>query len=252
MNYPAHLQFTRQQIAELTGISDEVLAFWLKQQLLVAKDEPISGRGRHKRFGFVQIHIAAILNQLRNFGVNISGLRSVSEILQAAVKTGERVLSDEIDPETFCDATHLENMLQEYKQGQTRHGRIVARNWSEFNSFDDWFANYIQDNSFRRTLNDSIALFKTLKPGEGRLLELYKGLTDPEHFRRGPDSGDGWAEHVFSIAPGPDGDWAIVQYDDDPSSSLKERMAEPVSYISVRVSKLVRDIWQPKKSRTVS
>ena len=251
MFYPTHLHFTRQQIAELTGVSDEILAFWLKHQLLVTNGDAVSGRGRHKRFGYVQIHIAAILNQLRNFGVNISGLRSVSEILQAAVKTGERVVTDELRrSDCLHHATHFENVSQEYLHGKKRsESKEIGSEWRECDTFDEWFATYVEKHSYDPALNDAIALYNTLKPGEGRLIGLYVDLTNSGHFQRGADGGRGWDEYVFSIAPSSKGEWLLVAYEED-TSSLKEWMAEPPSYISIRVSKLIRDIWQPKKSQT--
>lgn len=252
MNYPSHLQFTRQQIAELTGISDDVLAFWLKQQLLVANDETLSGKGRHKRFGFVQIHIAAILNQLRDFGVNISCLRSVSAILQAAVRTGERVFGEVHEySETISDAGHLEIISERYSRGIKRYKCMEDGVEKYFETFEDYFADYVETWNFKTTLDESIALFRTLKPGEGHLIDLYDGLTSSDHLKRGNEGGRGWAEFVFAIAPSSNEDWTIVAYEED-SNSLKEWMAEPPSYISVRVSKLIRNIWTPDKTRAAT
>lgn len=119
-----------------------------------------------------------------------------------------------------------------------------------FETFEDWFADYVEKSRYRSTINESIALFRTLKPGEGHLLGLYYDLTSSSHFKRGIDGGRDWDEYVFAIAPCSNGDWTIFGYEEE-SSSLKNLMEEPPSYISIRISKLIRNIWQPNKSRAV-
>jgi DNA-binding transcriptional MerR regulator len=113
MSYPADESFTRQQVADLVGVSDDLLAYWLKQGLLV----PMSGgagKGRHRRFDFVQVNIAAVYGQLRKFGVNIAALRSLSHLLQSAAEIGR---SCKLHPGNYRSAAILATRLKEFRAG---------------------------------------------------------------------------------------------------------------------------------------
>lgn len=77
--YPIDATFSRQQVQERVGVADDVLAFWIKQGLIV----PLPARGRsHRRFQYEQLHIAAILNAMRSLGANISVLRLFAQAFQ--------------------------------------------------------------------------------------------------------------------------------------------------------------------------
>lgn len=76
--------FTRQQVAELIGMSDDVLSFWSKNEL-IAPTSGGEGKGRHRKFDLFQVNIAAVLVELRKFGINIGAMRSLSRLLQHGV-----------------------------------------------------------------------------------------------------------------------------------------------------------------------
>jgi DNA-binding transcriptional MerR regulator len=83
--------FTRQEIAERSGLSDDVLSFWSKRGLLVAA-EGGEGKGSHRRYDAAQINIAAILAVYRDhFGANIAVMKSLSDLMQGAVATFRKV-----------------------------------------------------------------------------------------------------------------------------------------------------------------
>ena len=83
--------FTRQEIADRTGLSDDILSYWSKQGLLVAI-EGGEGKGSHRRYDGAQINIAAILAVYREyFGANIGVLKSLSSLMQRSVATFRKV-----------------------------------------------------------------------------------------------------------------------------------------------------------------
>ncbi|MCG7349920.1 helix-turn-helix domain-containing protein [Sphingomonas sp. ACRSK] len=114
MALPTQQLFTRQQVAKLVGVSDDMLAYWLKQGLLVPTTGG-EGRGSHRRFDFVQVNIAAIFAQIRRFGVNIAGLRSLADLLQAAAKLGA---SYELHLSNYTNAAFLADTLHRFRRGE--------------------------------------------------------------------------------------------------------------------------------------
>lgn len=82
--------FTRGELAALAGLTDGVATVWIRNGLL----KPVSGgagKGSHRRFGRMQVSIAAVLNELHRFGLNIKVLRIISEVLQRGVEAGEHL-----------------------------------------------------------------------------------------------------------------------------------------------------------------
>ncbi len=106
--------FTRQQVAKLIGVSDDMLAYWLKQGLLVPTSGG-DGRGSHRRFDFVQVNIAAVYRELRRFGVNVGALRSLAELLQGAAKLGATY---NLHPSNYSTAANLANKLRQFRNGE--------------------------------------------------------------------------------------------------------------------------------------
>lgn len=107
-------QITRQQLGAFAGLSDDVLAFWIKSGLLVAASGG-GGKGSHRRFDGFQVNIAAILAELRSFGMNLAGLRSFATRLQAATALGK---SAECNPWAFSDVKDLWHKTDAFKRGE--------------------------------------------------------------------------------------------------------------------------------------
>lgn len=131
--------FTRQQVAKLTGVSDDMLAYWLKQGLLVPTSGG-DGRGSHRRFDFVQVNIAAIFGQLRRFGLNVGALRSLADLLQAAARLGA---SYKLHPSNYSTAAILANGLHRFRAGEEipipKHPRGEERPKGLYGrAFSDW------------------------------------------------------------------------------------------------------------------
>lgn len=109
--------FTRQEIAERTGLSGDVLSFWSKRKppLLVAA-EGGEGKGSHRRYHFSQVNIAAIYAVFRDhFGANIATLASLGDLLQRSVKAFQ---SATMTPSAWDDAACIAQALHDFRSGQ--------------------------------------------------------------------------------------------------------------------------------------
>lgn len=114
MTSPVDQLYTRQQVANLVGVTDDVMAYWLKQGLLIPTSGG-GGRGDHRRFDFVQVNIAAVFAQLREFGSNIGALRSLAVTLQAAAQLGA---SHHLHPSNYSTAAWLADRLHQFRIGE--------------------------------------------------------------------------------------------------------------------------------------
>ncbi|CAH0496391.1 MerR family transcriptional regulator [Novosphingobium sp. CECT 9465] len=81
--YPRDL-FTRVQIARMTGIDDSTLNYWMREGLLRAA-EGGTGRGSHRRFEYREVSLAALLQQLRGFGIGTPSLAAIARRFHEAV-----------------------------------------------------------------------------------------------------------------------------------------------------------------------
>ena len=72
---PLQGRYTRQQIADATGIERELLVYWIKEGLLIAAEGEGRGKGKYRLFGFEAIQIAAVLKELGRYGVQTAGLK---------------------------------------------------------------------------------------------------------------------------------------------------------------------------------
>jgi len=106
--------FTRREIAQRVGVGEDVLAFWIKNGLLVAS-EGGAGKGSHRRFGRFQVNIAAVLAELRRFGVNVGALRSFGALLQRGTALGETA---ECNFWAIQNAVDLRQALDRFEAGQ--------------------------------------------------------------------------------------------------------------------------------------
>lgn len=114
--YPRIL-FTRQQIAELTGVADSALNYWMREGLLQAA-EGGEGRGNHRRFSFTEINIAGILNEVKQFGVGLPALKALANRFHRALdwmhtrgvtfETAQVFTEFALDRESFLEKGYLE------------------------------------------------------------------------------------------------------------------------------------------------
>ena len=110
------LLYSRQDIAERAGITDDVLSFWIKRGLLVPEPQEGSGKGVHHRFHFSQINVAIILKVLRDhFGANIGTLKSLADTLQSAIRVFRRAKAP---PNVWGSAAGLADSLGRFRNGE--------------------------------------------------------------------------------------------------------------------------------------
>jgi len=70
--------FSRQQIAEITGIDASTLNYWMREHVL-RPVEGGAGKGSHRKFAYYEVTLAGILNQLRIFGIGLPALARLSQ-----------------------------------------------------------------------------------------------------------------------------------------------------------------------------
>lgn len=116
--------FTRRQLGSLAGLDDTTLNYWSREGLLIPTDGG-KGRGSHRKFDFVQVNIAAILGQMRFFGLNIGVLRSFAEVLQEAAELGA---ARELHPGNYRDAARLATELHRFRAGKEV---MVSKYWHD-------------------------------------------------------------------------------------------------------------------------
>lgn len=87
---------SRNDIVALTGVTHDVLTFWLRHELAL----PIGGRagkGKHLRFPMHEANILALAAALRTCGANIEALKGIASIYRAAIAWAARVEVDHGD-----------------------------------------------------------------------------------------------------------------------------------------------------------
>lgn len=117
--------YTRQQVGKLARLDDSILNYWGREEILIPT-EGGSGRGSHRKFDFVQVNIAAILGELRRFGLSITVMRSLAKLLQNASKLGS---GRELHPSNYSTAARLATKLHQFRAGLPV--LIPEHHWSE-------------------------------------------------------------------------------------------------------------------------
>ena len=87
---PSQEPLSRSGITSVTGVPNDAFTFWLRRGLVRPIDAP-SGPGRHLRFQWYEANIAAVMNQLRQFGLPIDALLSIAATYRGAIAWAERV-----------------------------------------------------------------------------------------------------------------------------------------------------------------
>jgi DNA-binding transcriptional MerR regulator len=81
--HPSAILYTRQQIGELTGIASDTLNYWMREGVL----RPAAGgdgRGSHRRLPYWEVNLAAILNQVQQFGAGLASLKALARLFHDA------------------------------------------------------------------------------------------------------------------------------------------------------------------------
>jgi len=106
--------YTRSELGKLASVDDATMNYWSREGLLIPS-EGGAGRGSHRKFDFVQVNIAALLGQLRRFGLSISVMRSFAHLLQDAARI---VDCGRLHPANYTDAAHLADKLHSFRAGE--------------------------------------------------------------------------------------------------------------------------------------
>lgn len=81
---PTRLLFTRQQISHLVPqLDDATLNYWMREGVIRAA-EGGGGRGQHRRFRYSEVNLAAILNEVRQYGAGVPSLKSLSSVFHTS------------------------------------------------------------------------------------------------------------------------------------------------------------------------
>ena len=245
-------QITRQQLGSLAGVSDDVLAFWIKNGLLVAASGG-EGKGSHRRFDGYQVSIAAILAELRTFGINLAGLRSFAERLQAATALGK---SAECNPMAFYDAQELRGKIAAFERGEeVLIGEpptvIEDRGEIRAGSLDDIYE-YLK--AWPGRLNDTfeniLAFAKRITPEDIRLLNLFLDVHGDAFGRlyRGRLMAQGDASWLAVRQA--DESWLILNAP-DPDTAITVGEDEYCSGIYLLPTRIVRRAWKGRLTPTI-
>lgn len=74
--------FSRAGLRAISGAPEDAVVFWDRQGLIIGEQHQPRG---HKRYVTREVKIAALLNELRHFGLNVSAMRSIISQLRAAL-----------------------------------------------------------------------------------------------------------------------------------------------------------------------
>lgn len=231
--YPSNIQFTRQQMSTVTGLTDDILAYWLKEGV-IRSTAGGSGKGSHRKFDFVQVQIAAVLREVRQFGVNITSLREISDILQRGVEICSSV---SFHRQSLREAAYLADNLAIFKSGQpvrifdreaVGHFRPavneeeVTHDHSTHFDYDDW--------------KEVAAFAHTLHGNDILAVRLYADLTDPDNLVEvGVGAAVNWEEKRWAFWKEGDGSWRVNEPRFVPAGVM--------SSVSIAVSLVVRRLW---------
>lgn len=98
----------RNEIAALSKVPGDALAFWIKHGLLQSEtSEP----RKHHRYREREARIAAVLSELRRHGMNIGALKAVAAELRECCEAGDRSPSKVWDELSRSDQVEYERAL---------------------------------------------------------------------------------------------------------------------------------------------
>lgn len=230
--YPSNIQFTRQQMSAATGLADDVLAYWLKEGI-IRPTAGGSGKGSHRKFDYVQVHIAAILREVRQFGVNIASLREVSDILQRGVDICSR---HSFHRASFREAAYFVTSLLAFQSGEPV--RIFDRDTDDFRSaVNEVEIAHHHSSQFDHDEWELVEAFaRTLQGDDIIAVRLYADLTDPDNLIEvGVGKAENWDEKLWSIWRDSDGRWRVNEPHAMPHGVM--------SSVSIAVSLVIRRLW---------
>jgi DNA-binding transcriptional MerR regulator len=233
--YPVTEAFSRQQVQERTGIADDVLGFWIKQNLLV----PLPSKPRmHRRFGYEQLHIAVVLNAMRSLGANVGVLRKFGDAFQTGFTLWK---ASALKAEALAGAIRLSERLKEFASGKkvriyTSEADFEAERDAEIE------AEIVQSWLWREAVDgarsSNVAFAKALSAYEASSLSWALDLNATSHLTLdNRDSGDAWIAWIDPeggprIAYGN----AVALHNED----------GPLAAFYIPVSRLIKQLWSDR------
>lgn len=270
INYPPQGLFSRKQMSELTHISDDVLGYWMKEDLLVSR---VQKDRKHRRFHHVQVNIAAILGVMRGHGANVGQLRAVSTILQEYVEAWDRCGADLFNGthaysnrDNFIELCQLDNVRRSLIAGKSvaTLDHLIADQRSNFGQYTDernrttdfevylksYFEFYAsgphaneeqsleEERSFRHSLS-------VMEPGDGHKFDMYHKLAMENFVIQHPNVErlDSW---YWSIVPLDDANVAIFDEGEMLGANASSPIFDHVSFVGIALSRLIADLWFPR------
>jgi DNA-binding transcriptional MerR regulator len=245
--YPTDEEFSRQAVQRISGVPDDVLAFWIKQGLLL--HNPTTPRA-HRRFGYEQIHIAVVLNAMRSLGANISILRKFAAPIQRGLALSK---SARLTYSESRVAVRMAQRLASYQRGDKQE--IVGAEWWKGDHSNDVAGSNRAYDLARREPRDEADLIASLKAQEENEGNVQKAAAVAAGWNEeDADCVDWWRDLCMPdiLSSGPDFNWvwlAWVEPDgrprvhggDDAAPTLTARMPVMAFYISI--SRLIRPLW---------
>jgi hypothetical protein len=219
---PIHGLYTRQQIREATGLSLDVIGYWIKEGLLKAKRSEGLGSGKHRQFGFEAIHIAAVLAEVHRFGVGISGLRGIAKALWGAVVLP--ILYPGVTETDVLDCEELSRARKKYPR------RSASEGANGDYCFEDWLDE--KQGSRNAFGPKAFELEGHLTPELYGIFALHFDLFSPRTFAKEANG------RLF-----------VFRIDDQNLGILSQDVAERnggkdlPTFISLDISRIIRGIW---------
>ncbi|AIT81034.1 MerR family transcriptional regulator [Novosphingobium pentaromativorans] len=143
MPLPASLfqgRYTRQQIANAVGIASDLLAYWIREGLLIAAEGEGLGKGKHRFFGFEAVHIAAVLKELGRYGVQTAGLKQVASLLWGVFAFGSK--HPDITESDMLRAAYLRRARAKYPARASLAQGEEEASREDYGSFEDWLEHH--------------------------------------------------------------------------------------------------------------
>ncbi|MFD1951352.1 MerR family transcriptional regulator [Sphingomonas arantia] len=225
----------------MTGISPSTLNFWMREGVLRAESGG-GGKGIHRRFPFTEVNLAAVLNVLRNFGMNLESLSQVAALFHDAIDYIQRLpsLNDDEEDALFSLAVDRRRFLEEGFSSQivrsreefSSHPRFpwmnspyvecVHLSWQEL---IDWHRKSFNGDYYSDRIN---RIVETINPEE-----YLERRSQYNLIARIPDREYDEADYFVRNS---EGQWLIL-----PDQSDAARISE--AFIGLNFSKVIRSVW---------
>lgn len=231
--------FTRSQLAELSGVSDGVLSFWLKNGVLKPVEAGL-GRGSHRRFSAYTVTIAAILGSLQCYALKLTSLKSLAALLYSAV---DICSSSHMSPWSLDAAGKLARDIHRFRSGEDFECYIYHYS-EDMASFDyskqkvesecDLYSDLAHNYSDYDPTAQIISFAQNLGPDDYRLTQIFLQIAN-EMF--GTDTGDyGWLLWQDSR-----NSWRVSSQT-EPNEDFVD-FPESETAIFMAVGKIIRRVW---------